>query len=315
MGETGEDGLRLHSDSRVHLKFHGAIIAADAGLWPCRELVDDALGLREAVLMHLQDPPAGCPGHGQLREPGTRLPGRCRLQRPLQERLLPSALLLQPVWRLRRGTVATGECAQCRPVAGNEGAYRRAGAATAVFLMLLAALVGGCGGEDSGSQTGSQTDKAAEQDVTGQGSESTGTEAAEESAASLGESVTVGDVQWTVTDAEKLDELLSLKGEYEQGSFVIIDVTFSNNSNQDLALATPFFALIDSERREFEANIGNNFTYLFPEENMFVDPVGPGETKEGKIIFEVAPDSSGFRLQVNGARFASNETALIDLGL
>lgn len=316
MGETGEDGLRLHSDSRVHLKFHGAISTADAGLCPCQELVDDALGLREAVLMHLQDPPAGCPGHGQLREPGTRLPGRCRLQRPLlQERLLPPALLPQAVWRVRRGTVASGECAQRRPVAGNGGAYRRAGAATAVFLMLLAALVGGCGGEDSGSQTGSQTDKAAEQDVTGQGSESTGTEAAEESAASLGESVTVGDVQWTVTDAEKLDELLSLKGQYEQGSFISIDVTFSNNSNQDLALATPFFALIDSERREFEPNIGDNFTYLFPEENMFVDPVAPGETKEGKIIFEVAPDSSGFRLQVNGARFGSNETALIDVGL
>src|SRR5215207_466349 len=187
-----------------------------------------------------------------------------------------------------------------------------AGAATAVFLLLLAAFVGGCGGEDSGSQT----DKAAEQeDVAGQGSEPTGTEAAEQSAASLGETVTVGDVQWTVTDAEKLDELISNKGEYEQGSFVSMDITFSNNSNQDVSLATPFFALIDSEGREFEPVIGYNFTYLFPEENMFVEPLDPGATKEGKLIFEVAPDSSGFRFQMGAARFASNETALIDLGL
>ena len=177
--------------------------------------------------------------------------------------------------------------------------------------MLLAAFVGGCGGEDSGSQT----DRTAEQDVAGQGSESTGTEAAEESAASLGETVTVGDVQWTVTDAEKVDELISIKGEYEQGSFVSMDITFSNNSNQDLSFATPFFALIDSEGREFEPDIGYNFTYLFPEENMFVEPLGPGATKEGKLIAEVAPGSSGFRLQVGAARFASNETALIDLGL
>jgi hypothetical protein len=32
MGETGEDGLRLHFDSRVRLKFHGATITSDAGL-------------------------------------------------------------------------------------------------------------------------------------------------------------------------------------------------------------------------------------------------------------------------------------------
>lgn len=181
----------------------------------------------------------------------------------------------------------------------------------ALFLVLLATFVGGCGGEDSNSQT----EEAAEQDGAGQESTET-TEAAEtEAAASIGEPVTIGDVQWTVTDAERLDELLSIKGEYEPGNFVIMDVTFSNSSNQDVTLATPFFTLIDSKGREFEPDIGNNFTYLYPEENMFVDPVAPGSTKEGKLIFGVEPDSSGLRLQVGEARFASDETALIDLGL
>jgi uncharacterized protein DUF4352 len=180
-----------------------------------------------------------------------------------------------------------------------------------LFLVLLASFVGGCGGEDSGSST----DEAAEQDGAEQQSEPAETEPEEESAAALGETVTVGDVQWIVTDAEHLDELISNKGEYEQGSFVVVDISFSNNSNQDVSLATPFFALIDSGGREFEPDIEYNFTYLFPEENMFVEPVGPGSTKEGKIIFEVAPGSSGFRLQVGEARFASDQTALIDLGL
>jgi hypothetical protein len=180
----------------------------------------------------------------------------------------------------------------------------------AVFLVLLVTFVGGCGGEDSGSQTG----EATEQGDAGQESAET-TEAAEtEATASIGEPVTIGDVQWTVTDAEQLDELLSIKGEYEQGSFVSIDVTFSNSSNQDVTLATPFFVLIDSEGREFEPDIEDNFFFLFPEENMFVEPVDPGSTKEGKIIFETAPDSSGLRLRVGEAKFASEETALIDLG-
>jgi hypothetical protein len=181
----------------------------------------------------------------------------------------------------------------------------------AVFLVLLAAFVGGCGGENSGSQT----EEAAEQDGAGQETAET-TEAAEtEAAASIGEPVTVGDVQWTVTDAEQLEELLSIKGDYAQGTFVVVDVTFSNSSNQDVTLATPFFALIDSEGREFEPGIENNFFFLYPEENMFVEPVDPGSTKEGKIIFETEPDSSGLRLRVGEAKFASTETALIDLGL
>lgn len=181
----------------------------------------------------------------------------------------------------------------------------------AVFLVLLAAFVGGCGGEDSGSQT----EEAAEQDGAGQETAET-TEAAEtEAAASIGEPVTVGDVQWTVTAAEQLEELLSDKGDYAQGSFVVVDVTFSNSSNQDVTLATPFFALIDSEGREFEPGIENNFFFLYPEENMFVEPVDPGSTKEGKIVFDTEPDSSGLRLRVGEAKFASTETALIDLGL
>jgi len=38
-------------------------------------------------------------------------------------------------------------------------------------------------------------------------------------------------------------------------------------------------------------------------------------TKEGKIIFSVEPDSSGLQLRVGEAKFASDESAYIDLGL
>lgn len=188
------------------------------------------------------------------------------------------------------------------------------------FLVVAAAFAGGCGGEEQ--STGSSEEEAAEQSVaepeTEPAEETTQAESTdsspEEGVASVGEPVTVGDVQWIVTNPQQSEELLSIKGEYEEGNFVIADVSFSNNSNQDITLATPFMTLIDSQGNEFEADIENNFTFLYPEENMFVDPIEPGASKEGKVIFAVGPDSSDFRLQVGEGRFASDETGYIDLG-
>lgn len=173
------------------------------------------------------------------------------------------------------------------------------------FLVVIAAFIGGCGGEGDSS---SSVDEATEQDVAERKAEP-----AEESTASVGEPVTIGDVEWTVTDVLETDILVSRLGT-EEGNFVVVDLTFQNNSNQDITLATPFVTLLDSQGREFEANIEHNFLHVYAEENMFVDHVRPGATKEGKIIFTVEPDSSGFKLQVGEAKFASNEHEYIDLG-
>jgi Domain of unknown function (DUF4352) len=181
------------------------------------------------------------------------------------------------------------------------------------FLLVIAALAGGCGGEEQSS--GSSQDEGTEQEAAEQEPAKTTEESGEESAASIGEPVTVGNVQWIVTDAEQLPQLIADSGETEEGNFVKMDVAFQNNSNQDITLATPFLILRDNEGNEFEPDIDTNFTYLYPEENMFVGHVEPGATKEGKAIFTVAQDASGFELQVGEGKFASNEIAYIDLGI
>ncbi len=181
-------------------------------------------------------------------------------------------------------------------------------AASMVFLVVAAAFFGGCGGEEEPSSSADVVDEVAQEP------EPAKSEPAEKSAASIGEPVTIGDVRWTVTNAERHNILVSRLGT-EEGDFVVVDVTFSNNSNQDITLATPLLTLLDSEGREFEADIESNFFHVYEEENMFVDHVVPGATREGKIIFSVDPGTSGFKLQVGEGRFASNETRLIDLGI
>ena len=177
------------------------------------------------------------------------------------------------------------------------------------FLLVIVALAGGCGGEEqsSGSSEDESTEQAAAKQETTANADST--------TASIGEPVTVGNVQWTVTDAKQQSQLITDSGRTEDGNFVITDVTFQNNSNQDITLATPFMILRDDEGNEFEPDIDTNFTFLYPEENMFVGHVEPGTTKEGKAIFTVDQDSSGFELQVGEGRFASNKLAYIDLGI
>jgi hypothetical protein len=187
--------------------------------------------------------------------------------------------------------------------------------ATAALLIAVVALAGGCGG---GEDASSSTDEAAEQETeaveTESTEESTTTGSEEASGHSIGEPVVVGDVAWAVTDVEESDILVSRLGS-EEGHFIIVDITFQNNSNQDITFATPFVTLVDGEGREFEPNIEYNFNHIEPENNMFAAHVRPGVTKEGKIIYSVEPDSSGLQLQVGEARFASDETAYIDLGL
>lgn len=187
--------------------------------------------------------------------------------------------------------------------------------ATAALLIAVVALAGGCGG---GEDASSSTDEAAEQETeaveTESTEESTTTGSEEASGHSIGEPVVVGDVAWAVTDVEESDILVSRLGS-EEGHFIIVDITFQNNSNQDITFATPFVTLVDGEGREFEPDIEYNFNHIEPENNMFAAHVRPGVTKEGKIIYSVEPDSSGLQLQVGEARFASDETAYIDLGL
>ena len=187
--------------------------------------------------------------------------------------------------------------------------------ATAALLIAVATLAGGCGG---GEEASSSADEAAEQeteDVEIESTEESTTTGSEEgSGHSIGETVVVGDVAWAVTDVEESDILVSRLGS-EEGHFVIVDLMFQNNSNQDITFATPFVTLVDGEGREFEPDIEYNFTHIEPENNMFTAHVRPGVTKEGRIIYSIEPDSSGLQLQVGEARFASDETAYIDLGI
>jgi hypothetical protein len=136
--------------------------------------------------------------------------------------------------------------------------------------------------------------------------------------ASIGQSVTTGDVSWTITDARQATELhrYTLPPHTEPGDFVVLTFSVENVSRQPVTLDGDQITLIDSEGNEFRALSSRNSSYVVPEKAILFNEQGilkPGETKEGEVNFEVLPTSSGFRARLEGSAPNRSEGESVDL--
>jgi hypothetical protein len=140
-----------------------------------------------------------------------------------------------------------------------------------------------------------------------------------QTAATIGETVTVGDVSWTVTDANREDELASYTFPKERlpGPYVSIDFTVENVSERPVTLNADTITLFDAEGRKFRTEPDRNDAFIVPEKNLLFSEFGllkPGETKEGKANFEVPENSSGFTASLGSTDPTTSEGVNVDLG-
>jgi hypothetical protein len=161
------------------------------------------------------------------------------------------------------------------------------------------ALLGG-GGGDGGSGSGESRERKAQQ-----------------AAVDIGQPVRVGDVTWTVTNARQVSEIKEKGfgefGETKRGNFVIVDFNFTNNSSEAVTLDSASLSLIDSSGNKSEVDPDNS-TYVPAHKDIFLENVNPGVTRPGEVIFTVAPDASGFKLQVGDTNPFTDKNGYIDLG-
>ncbi len=178
-----------------------------------------------------------------------------------------------------------------------------------VLLVGCAALIGSGGGEGGGSAEDSEPKKKEE--------EKKASSKQEAAPVAIGEPATAGDVQWTVTSAERVGELVR-EGptpkltKIEQGSFVTVDLDFTNNGSDPVTLVNNSLRLLDSEGRESNPK-SDALTYIPEDRRILLEGVNPGITRQGRVIFEVPPDASGFQLEAGDTR-AFGEEAYVDLG-
>ncbi len=132
--------------------------------------------------------------------------------------------------------------------------------------------------------------------------------------AKIGEPLWVGDVTWVVEDAKMVTELTSSYEKPLRGTFVMVNFTFTNEGKEAATLDTASLALIDSEGRKSEAD-PDKFGYIPDDRNIFLENVNPGVTDKGQAIFTVAPESTGFKLELGDADLLTDDHGTVSLGI
>ena len=134
---------------------------------------------------------------------------------------------------------------------------------------------------------------------------------AKKKAVPIGETTTAGKVAWTVEDTWQATELKSY-GQRKSGNFVIAQLTFTNNGKKPVTLDSASLAILDDKGRTNETDPDASM-YVPTNQDLFLNQVNPGVSKQGRAIFDVAPDATGLILRCGDTNPFIGKNAYVDL--
>jgi hypothetical protein len=131
----------------------------------------------------------------------------------------------------------------------------------------------------------------------------------------VGQTADVANVTWKVSDAFQTSQLNSSFGTHKQGMFVVIDFAFTNNRNEEVTLDPALHMILkDSKGREFGTD-PDAYEFMPTDLYIFLEPVNPGVSTNGRVIYQVGADASGFTLTLDDVELMEEEKAVFDLGV
>src|ERR671916_2665823 len=93
-----------------------------------------------------------------------------------------------------------------------------------------------------------------------------------------------------------------------------MDFTFTNNRNEEVTLDPQLHMVLkDSQGREFGPD-PDAWEFVPVRLDIFLEPVNPGVSTNGRVVYQVAPDAKGFTLTLDDVEFLEDKSAVFDLG-
>jgi hypothetical protein len=130
---------------------------------------------------------------------------------------------------------------------------------------------------------------------------------------SVGQTAQVANVQWRVSDAYLTNQLRGNFGTQKRGRFVVVNFTFTNNRNEEVTLDPEMHMVLkDRTGREFGTDV-DSWEFMPMNLDIFLEPVNPGISKNGRVIYQVPPDAWGFTLKLDDVEFWEDKSAVFDL--
>jgi hypothetical protein len=94
---------------------------------------------------------------------------------------------------------------------------------------------------------------------------------------------------------------------------VVVDFTFTNNRDEEVTLDPELHMVLKDRRgREFGSDV-DSWEFMPTNLNIYLEPVNPGISKNGRVIYQVPPDAWGFTLKLDDVEFWEEESAVFDL--
>jgi uncharacterized protein DUF4352 len=184
-----------------------------------------------------------------------------------------------------------------------------------VILAVIVSALGGCGGTTNQPGNGGSTQGSSGGDSSQQ-AQGGGQKQSGETTVGVGQTATVGDASWVVSSARSTKQITDQFGALppKQGDYVVVNFTFTNNGTDSKTLSPNIIALYDGQNRKSSPDT-DTFGYIPQDKNILLNQVNPGVSKDGEVIFSVAPAGSGYKLELSDTNlFSSNPKAYVDLG-
>ncbi|WP_077622445.1 DUF4352 domain-containing protein [Sediminibacillus massiliensis] len=155
-----------------------------------------------------------------------------------------------------------------------------------IALIVLGIVVASLGGDDSSSNNEENTEES---------SNSEGSSEEQETTYSIGDTVEVGAMTYTINEKTTADQVgPSIAPEEANGNYVVLDITAKNNGDEAVTVDGSYFKLKQGDKT-FEADSAASMTANQGEDgsiqnSFFLEQLNPGSEMTGKVVFDVAPE-------------------------